>query len=235
MPGTADESGSATTGPSFTCPPAEDESQCDAFAQDCPEGFKCRLLDPWEDQTPVCTPVVDDAVGLYQSCTIDAEQCADDCAGMAGCYPIYDEYPLCVNMCGIVDCPEAEICQLSGSTDVGLCFPACDPLDPLCPQTMSTCTLRSGGFVCSPIPFEGGVGIGEDCTGGASCTDDLLCLDADDFGPSCETVFCCSELCDLREPGSSCTVPDHICQPVLTEPPPGQEHVGVCAVPGASE
>jgi hypothetical protein len=239
-----DSSGSTTgTPPSFDCPPGEGEQQCDLALQDCPEGWKCILWDAegdlLEPDATVCAPLDDHPVELYGNCTNDIAACTDDCPSGAACLPFYDEGGTCLDMCGEDDsCPGDQVCFTCASCWNAWCIPTCDPLAPDCPDTLGSCApdhiFGQSAFSCAgPPPGPGGSG--DPCDTVGSCAEGLLCTSQETLGPECFGPGCCTELCDLLDPGASCSNPAHVCIPVFIpgQALPSQEHIGMCALPEA--
>ena len=55
------------------------------------------------------------------------------------------------------------------------------------------------------------------------------------LGPECLDYACCTELCNLLDPGGACSNPAHTCIPLFIpgQALPSQEHIGLCALPEA--
>jgi hypothetical protein len=242
---TGSESTGESTGgpPSFACPPAQGEEQCDPFAQDCPSGFHCL---PWLDEYGadigafVCAPLAGDPAGRYEACTEDSATCSDDCEAGTYCYP---ETPmgsgaLCLGMCGSDGDDEAclagEKCVTCATCLVGSCLPSCDPLAPQCPDDASACLwYEDDGFICMiGEPVVGA--LGDECEYVNWCSEGLVCVDASMVG-TCAGPGCCTETCDLVDGDPACSDPTHACHspypPGLA--PAGYEHVGICGLPEA--
>ena len=141
--------------------------------------------------------------------------------------------PLCTGSPEDQQCPEDRLCTVANDGILHLCLPSCDPLDPQCDEGEG-CFPIDGGHVCSPDP-GGGVGPGSSCEDIAICPAGLMCI-AGDFYPGCESLGCCSPLCDPSTPEGEavCDAADPAleCTP-LFEPGEGPEDQGVCGLPGA--
>lgn len=221
--------------PSFSCPPAPDEQQCNPHTQDCPEGFKCILWaergNPGQSTTTVCAAVSDEGDPLYAECEITPGSCTDSCAGQEVCMPFVSTPQQCLHPCSSHDeCGAGEVCNGCGTCSLFWCLPTCDPLAPECPAELPTCALSSGAFQCTAFT-PGEEGLGDPCDG--LCAPGLHCTLGEDLAPPCDGLSCCTELCDLDDPVPACTVAEHECVSVFegTNPWPGQEHVGLCRLP----
>lgn len=242
----ASDSSSETTGtppPSFDCPPAEGEQQCDLALQDCPAGWKCILWDAegnlFEPDATVCAPLDERPVDPYGSCTNDVAACTDDCPSGAACLPYYDEGGTCLDMCSEGEgCPGDQVCTTCASCSGAWCVPTCDPLAPECPEAFASCSLDhvfgQSAFSCGGSPLGPG-GAGDPCDFLSSCSEGHLCAAPEAVGPECVDLACCTDLCDLLDPGASCSNPAHVCIPVFIpgQALPSQEHIGMCALPEA--
>jgi hypothetical protein len=229
--------------PSFDCPPAEGEQQCDLTLQDCPEGFKCIAWDAEGDPIAidaiVCAPIDDDPVDLYANCTNDIAACTDDCPGGAACLPFYDEAGTCLDLCGEDGvCPGDQVCMTCADCWSAWCVPTCDPLAPECPDTLDGCSLSGqfgqSAFSCGGASGPGG--LGDQCVSTGECGAGLFCAELEALGPSCPDFGCCTELCDVNDPDPPCSDPAHVCVPIFIpgQALPSQEHIGICALPEAN-
>lgn len=205
-------------------------SQCDIWAQDCSEGFKCvaedvhgearcRPLSNNPDQ--VGDPCSDLGVNDGDSCDVDGMCingiCKQVCGGSANS-------PTCGSL--------SQLCHIY-EEGVPVCEEECDPLLYASCEAGETCATGFSSLeVFSCVPTEGPLGTsGDACADITQCAQGHACLPADvlPFG-FCDgnASQCCSQLCDLDENydcGGSMS-----CLPFYQSPPPGLEHVGVCAI-----
>jgi len=163
---------------------------CDVFAQDCPEGYKCAPYSSDGDlalDAVRCVPVDPDPVGIGEVCTAGPN-----------------------NQSGIDDCDVGALCwDLDPRTGMGECIELCggSPEEPICEQQPeATCLISSSGVVfpcvlpCDPL--------------GDDCDDDELCV------PTNDTFFCVTdgapetgaqgEACEylnVCDPGLACLAP----------------------------
>lgn len=241
---TTDEPTTGEPPPSFACPPAQGEHQCDPVTQDCPSGFHCV---PWSDELGVlgeafvCAPLVEAPAGRHEACTSDTATCSDGCEVGTYCWPEDESGSggLCVGTCSVEGddetCLAGEACVTCASCGVGTCLPHCDPLAPQCPDGLDACLWYApDGFVCMPAEHLGGPA-GQECEYINECAEGLFCGDASVWGGACQGVGCCTELCDLVDGDPACSDPGHVCisfyPPGLA--PAGSEHLGFCGVPEA--
>ena len=240
-----EESGDTSTTdgppPEFACPPMPFEAQCDLYAQDCPDGFRCL---PWtfegefDPTATVCTPVAAEPVGHNEPCEVDYDDCTDNCPPGDYCLGSTEfGGGLCVGFCDPnfdeVTCAEGDSCTTCAKCGLGTCYPGCDPIAPDCPAEAPVCELDppGDGFMCLPIP-EGTRAQGEQCDALFRCETGLICV-GEDAVDGCDGLgACCTELCDLDDGDPGCPNPAHACVDLFfdQEMPPGQEHVGVCTL-----
>jgi hypothetical protein len=213
-------------------------SECDPFAQDCPEGEKCVAYGSsggnWDANK--CVMVMGDGqVGdpcMYGGTT----ESTDNCGADSWCWNVNMEgVGTCTAFCsGSPDDPICEPgfgCSIANDGSINLCLLECDPLLQDCPNDGDWCFYDfSGNFVCAfgtqDLPTGEACGFINDCVGGN------VCLDATVF-PSCAGAACCAAFCDLADPmcaqmGTECTAFFE-----MGMAPPGYENVGVCIIPGA--
>ncbi len=222
------------------CPPEDffDDSPCDIWSQDCPDGEKCAPIDESGDEvwdSVKCVPVDanPDAVGdacIYENaqsgvgtCDVGAVCFDGDPQTQAGiCYGLCQGSPL------DPECPDGFSCLIGNGGVAPLCLPTCDPLLMDCADGQACVNNFNDPdtFVCL---FEADTLGGEDdeCEFINSCDPGLVCLTGG--LPDCQGNACCTPFCDLNEP-DACT-PPKTCTPYLDNPPPELEHVGVCIVP----
>ena len=223
------------TGASFVDPPP---SGCGVWEQDCPSGQKCTVEGPppYVYESFTCATIVPDPAQAGESCQIlvDGPFGPDTCDLGLTCHHVDADtglgtcIPLCTGSPLAPGCDPGFACLVS---DMPLCLPECDPLLQDCPAGQ-TCMLSDMDFVCWPV-IEEQAGLFESCEYANSCEPGLTCVDAD-LAAECppDSLGCCTPYCDLDGPavcpgvGQSCR---SIFEPI--DPPPGQEDVGICALP----
>jgi hypothetical protein len=225
----------------YACIPDQgDISQCDLFAQDCPEGEKCV---PWKyggfggwDGTN-CIPIADDPGAAGDLCT--TEDGYDDCGEGLLCFGV-DPVAMqstCLPQCGGTmrepTCPEeGQVCSITNDDLLTLCFDACDPLLGDCPEGFGCYPTNDySEFVCvwtnEAGVYDDPCAYINDCTLGYTCQSEINL-------PTCEDLACCSPYCDvtLAEPCPEAEL-GVVCVPWFEDgmAPPGHEDVGVCVLP----
>jgi hypothetical protein len=235
------EEDSGGTGCAFTCPPPPGTGgggggvvfECDLVAQDCPEGEKCM---PWANDGGVmwnasrCSPLDPDPDAPNDPCTVEGSGVSgiDSCGLGAMCFEVDPKTNIgvCRSFClpGVEPCAAEDACVTYVPGIVEVCVPACDPLAPDCPQPGS-CVPEHQGFVCVP-----GIGAdpGASCTGAHDCASGSMCVSGD-LLPSCASLGCCSEACDLAGPDNCPGTTT--CTPWDADAPPPWDDVGVCVLP----
>lgn len=242
--GTGDASSSAA-GTTSTTDSAE-VLNCDPWAQDCPDGFKCMAYaEAGSDffTGTKCTPVVQEPGQAGDVCHAEGGWSTgiDDCALGHACWNINPETqigacePLCTGSMDAYSCPEAaDICVFWVSGLAHVCLQGCDPLLQDCPAAQNCGpNWASGGqeFVCMlDWSFEEGQEF-DPCQSVNGCDAGLVCFDPDavECGPD---SGCCLAFCDLDDP--SCNGEGAVCEPFY-EPgtaPPEFANIGVCGLPG---
>jgi hypothetical protein len=212
-------------------------SQCDPWAQDCPDGEKCVAYassgSTWDLNK--CVPVSGSGQ-LGDPCMYGgAVESTDDCGVDTWCWNVnMDGVGTCTAFCeGSPDDPLCEPgfgCSIANNGSINICLQECDPLLQDC-EGENVCFYDfSGNFVCAfgadMIPT------GEPCGFINDCAPGNVCLDATTL-PSCNGASCCGAFCDLTDP--ACATGGTACTAFFEEgtAPPGYESVGVCIVPGA--
>jgi hypothetical protein len=221
--------------------------ECSIFTQDCPAGDKCM---PWADDggstwnATRCSPIADDPAAPGETCHVERSG-VDDCELGAMCWDVDPKTNegTCVSLCvgserdPLCEDPD-EICTVSGDGVLAVCLPTCDPLLQDCPEGQG-CYPIGPGWSCAPNAPEVG-DYGCPCEFINVCNPGLVCLDAAAVpsGLPCEgATGCCTELCDLSDPtgDEQCAgvLGGQVCQPWYEQGAalPGDEDVGVCAVP----
>jgi hypothetical protein len=221
--------GSADDGPWFT--------DCDSFAQDCPEGEKCVPYatsgNSWDALK--CVPIMgDQAPG--EPCMYDGPfESTDDCDGTSWCLDSRGEgvgvcHAFCSGTPDTPECPPMSQCSISGAGVVNICLPSCDPIIQDCPEG-AACFWSNIDFTCivttQDIPLGDPCGFVNDCAEGNMCT-------TADVLPACIAAACCANFCDLGLGDMQCAVtPGTVCVPFFEQgmAPPWYEHVGLCVLP----
>ncbi len=214
---------------------------CNAWAQDCPEGYKCTLTDSQEgygwstrcvmiDPFPQAPGDVCVATGPLTG--------VDNCEFGSVCWNVAQgthEGP-CVSFCGGSDyeplCPSGYTCQslTRGGPNAGLCLPDCDPIASDCPGD-DLCIPSGKSWICV-LDASGEQGaFGDPCEYANACDPGLYCLNPE-YVPECQAAGCCTPFCDLGEP-NTCPSALQVCIPWHEEgeAPSGYEHVGICGIP----
>jgi hypothetical protein len=254
--GGTDESGVAETGADTGAsagfimrPDGGANTECDLWAQDCPEGQKCM---PWANDggnswnATKCSPLDPNPNQPGDPCTVEGSGVSgiDDCDVGAMCWDVDPETNMgtCVGFCtgSAADpvCPDpATGCSVSNEGVLILCLPYCDPLLQDCPEG-NACYPEENGFFCSPDasgPDLGGYG--DPCEYLNVCDPGLWCA-VPEAVPGCQgAAGCCSEFCDISDPAGDdqCmgAAMGQQCTPYYEEgaAPPGYENVGVCTLP----
>ena len=228
-----------TTGLGFV-PPDDfgSVSECDPFAQDCPEGEKCVPYandggNVWNANK--CVPVSGDgAVG--DTCTWGGIiEATDDCGADSICWDVMDVdgqlLGVCTEYCGgTADapiCPPTTSCIIINEGSINVCITNCDPLLQDCGAGLA-CFWANTAFSC--IFTAGEIPTGEPCGFINDCAAGNLCADATTL-PTCAGAACCTPFCDLTDP--LCSTMGTECVSFFEEgmAPPGYEDVGVCVLP----
>jgi hypothetical protein len=223
---------------SFYAVPEDDFSSlsdCDPFAQDCPDGEKCvpyaSTGGTWDANK--CVPVTG-ADGPGDPCTSNGIiEASDTCDETSVCFFVEEVdgelVGVCTEFCtGFADepvCPESSTCVIANDGSLNLCVQACDPLAQDCPLGLG-CYWLDDEFGCASPAADP---VGEPCSFISDCAAGSLCVEAE-FAPDCGDAGCCVAFCSLTEPSCS---PDTECVAFFEgEPPAGYEDVGLCLVPG---
>lgn len=218
-------------------------SDCDIFAQDCPEGEKCTIYasvteGAWD--TNRCVPVVGDndrdAPCVYHGFA----EGTDDCDAESMCWNLREVdgelVGYCTDFCsGSADdptCPGGEDegacegygCAVMGNGYMALCLPHCDPLADACPEG-TACYWSNLAFVCreatTNVPTGDPCGFANDCAPGNACV-------SGEQLPSCEGSACCAQLCDLQG-ADGCAVEGTVCTDYFLADPACA--AGACVIP----
>jgi hypothetical protein len=217
-----------------------DLTECSGFAQDCPDGEKCV---PYQSMGThfdgeKCVPVTgDQAPG--EPCTYGGFiEATDDCDESSGCWYVHEvdgeQVGICLAFCsGTADdpqCPPGSSCVLASEPSPAFCVVTCDPLAQDCGAGLG-CYWANVEFHC--LPATQNVPEGQPCGFYNDCAPGLVCLPTEVL-PACAGSACCGRWCNHDLGDAQCeTTPGTTCELFFQEgtTPPGQEHIGVCAVP----
>ena len=239
-------SSSSTTGCGFlNCSEsdgADDPPTCDAFAQDCPDGYKCTLRtedgSSWWGGTR-CVMVDPKPQAPGDVCVSTGSLTGvDNCELGAFCWDVDAETHegVCLAFCAGSPyepvCPPAHLCQslTRGGVNAGLCLPNCDPIESDCAGD-DLCIPSGEDFICV-LDASGEAGhYGDPCEYANACKAGLYCLNPE-YVDGCQAAGCCTPFCDTSEP-PMCPGATQVCIPWYEEgmAPPGYEHVGICGIP----
>jgi hypothetical protein len=234
-------------------------SECDPFAQDCPDGQKCTAWassgGSWD--ATKCVPVVNDPDQPGEECSSDGPVAGtDSCDKGAMCWGVDDKnIGTCVALCtGSPDASMCEpgpsgplVCVIANDGALNLCLPACDPLLQDCLDPNEVCYPISDGFTCAPDASGEEGQHNDSCAFINTCDKGLMCADAAFVGAGCvpPATSCCTEFCECtmwdpvtfkcQDPAVKCPNPDQSCVQYFTAPfplqPANAEDIGVCGVP----
>jgi hypothetical protein len=218
-------------------------NECDIWLQDCPDGQKCM---PWANDgggswnATTCSPVDAMPGQSGDECTVEGSAVSgvDSCdKGLLCWYVDENNIGSCLDMCtGSAEnamCPSGSVCDITNDGVLILCLPTCDPLLTDCPDSqICFFSAQANDFICD-FDASGEEGqYGDPCEYINVCDPGLFCANPDAV-PNCQAGGCCSEYCDLTEP-NTCSGADggQECVPWFeSDPPPGLENVGACAIP----
>lgn len=234
----SDEVGTAETGdllmPNIDMP---NISECDPFAQDCPEGEKCMPYGSTEGSWNAnkCVPVSGAGQAGEQCIYNGSVEATDSCGDDTHCWDLMDVGGMSVGVCrpfciGTVDqpmCGPGEACSIVSGGVITLCLPTCDPALQDCEADFG-CYWAHGNFTCVPTTQD--LWLGEPCELASDCAAGMDCLSVELLS-DCAEASCCGGYCDLTDP--YCEDGWTECLPMFEEgdEPPGLEHVGVCINP----
>lgn len=219
-------------------------SQCDPWAQDCPDGEKCVAYrspggSTWDSNR--CVPVVANPGAAGDPCTeTGAPQSGeDDCDENSVCNYVVEGQGVCVAFCeGSAQNPTCSdsntSCNIDNDGTRILCNPLCDPILQDCPDnSRMTCLVANGSetFNCELGWGDGGIGVGEECVFDNACLNGNLCIFDATAVPNCQGVGCCTPYCEVGS--DTCPDAETECVPFYADgsAPPAYEHVGVCLIP----
>jgi hypothetical protein len=209
-------------------------SECDPFAQDCPEGEKCVPYSStggnWDANK--CVPVTGEGAP-GDACTWGGiVEATDDCGADSICWDVMDVEGTLIGVCrafctGSADAPVCDpgsSCVIANDGSVTICLPHCDPLVQDCTEGLA-CYWTGTDFFC--IFTTQDIPTGEPCRYINDCAAGNVCVEAASL-PSCAGAACCASFCDLAAPicaamGTQCVA--HFEQGMA---PVGYENLGVC-------
>ncbi|WP_258183010.1 ribulose phosphate epimerase [Enhygromyxa salina] len=242
--GEGEDDGTDTEDPStsLTFVPEDDfggVSECDPFAQDCPDGEKCVPYGStggnWDANK--CVPVTGAGVPGDTCTYAGVVEATDDCDATSHCWDVMDvdgqNVGVCTAFCsGTADDPICEpgtSCLIANEGSITMCITQCDPLLQDCAAGLA-CFWAVSDFQC--IFTSGEIPTGETCGYINDCEVGDTCLNAEVM-PDCAGSACCGDFCSLSEP--VCPLAGTECSAFFEEgmAPPGYEDVGVCILPGA--
>lgn len=213
-------------------------SECDPFAQDCPEDEKCVPYandggNVWNANK--CVPVTGSGA-IGDTCIWGGiVEATDDCGPESICWDAMDvdgqDVGVCTEYCGgTADapiCPPSTSCIIINEGSINICIVNCDPLLQDCGAGLA-CFWANTAFSC--IFTAGDIPTGEPCGYINDCAAGNFCTDAAAL-PACAGSACCSPYCDLTDP--VCSVAGTECSSFFEEgmAPPGYEDVGLCILP----
>ncbi|MBX7083628.1 MAG: ribulose phosphate epimerase [Nannocystaceae bacterium] len=219
-------------------------NECDIWAQDCPRMEKCM---PWANDggnswnATRCSPLDANPGQPGDTCTVEGSGVSgiDSCDLGSMCWNVDPETNMgvCVGFCMGTEaapvCPDPDTgCSITNNGVLILCLPFCDPLLQDCSMT-EACYPEPNGFFCSPDASGEMGGFGDPCEFLNVCDPGLFCADAATV-PDCNgSTGCCSEYCDISDPGATCMGQGQECTMFYNEgeAPPGYENVGICIIP----
>jgi hypothetical protein len=238
-----DTSNSDTFG-TFIVPPDDvPQTECDIFAENCPQGQKCMPFandgeNSWNDL--MCVPIAANPRQPGDVCNVKESGVSgfDDCDIHSMCFNVDPDtlQGTCVAMCTGSEqnpmCPPGSSCTIANDGVLVLCLPTCDPLDPGTCAADQVCVFVNDDFLCV-FDASGNEGqMFDECEFVNDCDSGLACVDASGV-PQCDPQApgCCTDFCDLELP-NMCP-PPLACVPFFEEgqAPPGLEDVGLCVVP----
>ncbi|WP_106087811.1 hypothetical protein [Enhygromyxa salina] len=210
-------------------------TECDMFAQDCPDGEKCV---PFAENGPSwdnakCVPVTG-AGAPGEPCTTDGIVAAnDDCDATSFCFG-YDQdnaggrcHPFCTGDITMPECIDGWVCSVPAQGP-SVCVQECDPLADNC-GAGSECVWTGSLFTC--IDEGEAAAAGEACMFVNDCASGLLCANSQAVD-GCADDGCCTPFCSLMAGDGPCQMlnPAHSCEPFFMRAPIGYEDVGACVL-----
>ncbi|KIG12352.1 hypothetical protein DB30_01543 [Enhygromyxa salina] len=239
---TSDQSSNASLS-FYACAPTDDwwVSDCDPFAQDCPEGEKCV---PYAStgsnlDSNKCVPVTGSQAAGEPCAYGGVVEASDDCDQDSHCFHIEENDGSATGTCtafckGTPDdplCEEGSACLIDYDGSLTLCLDTCHPLMQDCVDGHA-CKWLGNAFLCE-LESDNAAATGDPCDDVNTCASGNLCADVD-FVPGCQGGSCCTEFCDTADQNFVCSNPQTECVPFFEEPemqPPGFETIGLCVTP----
>lgn len=238
--------GTDSSGCGFICDTTGDPGgvkECDIWAQDCPETEKCM---PYADNgesswnATKCTPLDANPGQPGDECMADGGGVSgvDNCAVGSMCWFLdANDVGTCAPMCtGSEDapmCDNGKTCDVSNDGVIIICLDTCNPLMQDCPDGQICFFDGVDTFICD-FDASGEEGqYGDPCAFINVCDPGLWCSDQATV-PGCPNADgCCSPFCNVNEPNTCPGAPMQECVAWYEEgaAPPGQEDIGLCAVP----
>ncbi len=237
----------SSTGEPSSCEmsPYMGNGECDPYAQDCPDGFKCTPYandggSAWNSTR--CAAVDPNPVGEGMPCMVQGGGATgdDNCELGALCFNVNAQTLVgtCSNLCtcglgpGEVSCDDGFGCVVYNDGELPLCTAACHPLLQDCADG-DACVPEPNAsefFFCAPDASGAGGNPGDPCEFINACNPGQLCAAAA-VVPGCNGVGCCTPYCDLTDPNPAC-LPGQTCQPFFPggAPLPELGDVGACAL-----
>ena len=225
---------------SFYAPPEDDwggVSECDPWAQDCPEGEKCvpyaSTAQTWDSNK--CVQIMGSGQ-VGDLCTYGGfVEATDDCDFDSHCWGVNeDNIGTCHAFCGgTVDEPVCDMgeCVIANDGSITLCFDSCNPLAPeeVCIEGQ-TCAWTNIDFNCVWLD-EMPAAPGEACSTITGCEPGSNCVNGEAL-PACDGAACCAEFCDIDDPMACASDPMLECVPYFeNDAPEGYETLGLCLAP----
>jgi hypothetical protein len=244
-----------TTGPASTSTPDPEGSsfiveqdggvsgQCDPKIQDCPDGEKCTAVsdapgEPWGIN--ICVPVMGEGQPGDPCDIMDGKYTGlDNCGVGLICLLTDDEGQggACVEFCDAGSaCPLTDAnCVVYNEGSLPICLGTCDPLIQDCPEGQACYSSAGAQFVCFKESVTGDEGMpGDECQYVNQCQEGTFCANAMVVA-NCPAASngCCTPWCPVSGGAEPCQDTED-CVPFFEAgmAPPGQEDVGVCAIPG---
>jgi hypothetical protein len=215
--------------------------ECDVFAQDCPDGFKCM---PWANDgggswnAAKCTEVANDAGAPGDPCKAEGGGVSgvDDCELGTMCWFLDEKNEgTCIDMCkGTIDAPtcpdQSQICDISNDGVIIICLDTCYPLTQDCPDGQICFWDGGTEFICD-FDASGDAGKYQDpCAYINVCDYGLWCAGPESVPDCVSDTGCCTPYCSLETPDCPAGT---VCEAWYEEgnSPPGQEDIGGCVIP----
>ncbi len=242
----SDDSGASTTLPmgdlgGADCDPRTQTFCCDPWTQNCPSGEKCSWFDPGGADNWVatkCFPIMESPAPVGADCFVIGSVLSgqDNCDRGSICWDVIDGVGQCVALCTgssvAPKCPGKHFCRIY-EEGLSVCYESCDPLVQDCTSPGNVCVWNyESNFICMN-DMSGDEGqVHDPCDQFLKCDPGNVCASAS-AAVECdaEQLGCCEPFCDTSLP-NSCPGQGQECVPVNMPLPPGDENVGVCALPG---